>query len=180
MARDVIDDVVYDSMQKRGNVQLAQELRGRGNRVREPGPKLTLQKSSFGLSQLGYFSQLEKTYESTELQGEMECIIDVEQGEGKSPKSFRVSEPVFRLAKTLAFEQVSKSSDYSDAVSKIFLQFMAQIFRGASEYNFTEDPEWPRIVRLFFRYVVDFVCEKLGQPKKIWEIIGEEQRDGSV
>jgi len=174
MAREVIDDVVYTAMQKRGEPQLAQAMRSKGERVEEPGPKLTLQKSSFGLSELAYFSQLEKAYEATELQGKAECFVDIEQGEGIPPITFEVPETVFRLAKTLAYEQVSKSGAYSDGISRVFLQFLSQIVRNVSEYTFMEDPEWPRLVRLFFRYGVDFVCEKLGQPKKIWEIFEEE------
>lgn len=176
MSREIVDDVVREALQRQQMGEKYKELRMEyGSRcVQKQSPKITLDKAQYGLSELGYFAPLEKTYRAVQVPETIEeCSIEICAVNGSTIVR-KVTKEVFCLAKTLAYEQVSESDAYSDAISKVFAQFLPQVLAGEAQYKFTEDKNWARITRIFFRYGVDFIYDILKQKKVLWEIIEEE------
>ena len=177
MPREIVDDVVRKTLQGQKREAEYWNLRkAYGSRIvnRQPS-KITIEKSEYGLSEMPYFDSLERAYKAVQVPETVEsCTIELCMGEGNIVTR-NVTKEVFCLAKTLAYEQVSESNAYSNAMAKIFVQFMPQVLSGVSQFKFNEDRNWERITRIFFRYGVDFICEVLQQQKILWEIIDEEE-----
>ncbi len=176
MPREVIDTVVMESLRdhRKGGKYGELKLEYGDKCVQKQSPKTVLEKSQYGISGLDYFAALVKAYKAVQIpESVQECTIEIESGEGQVVTRC-VSKEVFSIVKVLAYEQVSESDTYSDAIAKVFVQFLPQVLKGVEQYRFIEDSEWPRITRMFFRYGVDFICDVLKQKRVLWEVIDEE------
>lgn len=182
MARTVIDEVVRKTLHKQGkdSEYFDLQLKWGEEKVAENTQKVTIEKSEYGIPELQQFEPLNKVYQQVKVADNVTmCQVEFDLGEG-IVKEYEVPAKAFCLVKTLALAQVSASDLYSDAISRVFVQFLPQVLKGVEKFVFTEDPEWSYLMKKFFRYGVDYVCLMLGQQSCVWEVLDEDTGNEEV
>lgn len=170
MSRRIIDCTVEKHFEYKPTKLYYELLKEFPGEVIDSLTKINITKSKFGFSKISITDKLEKNMKELE-PVEDECFIEL------NGRPYLVNKKEFILLKVLAIEQYSKCDDYSEVVSRIFLQLIAQVLQHKKVYEFEASTDYTDLKLLLHDLISGFVLRQLGQKQKSNEVYEDKEEE---